>query len=140
MLPLPQEGSQAFARAQFAYKHLWVTPYEPREMFAAGDYPNQHGAAGGLPEYQQADRPLENEDLVLWYTFGAHHVVRPEDWPVMPVALRRVHAQAGRLLRRQPRPRHAAARRLPATPATGTRDMTTPRTAPGTATGTATRR
>ncbi len=24
--------------------------------------------------------------VVVWYTFGAHHVVRPEDWPVMPVA------------------------------------------------------
>jgi primary-amine oxidase len=24
-------------------------------------------------------------DLVLWHTFTAHHVVRPEDWPVMPV-------------------------------------------------------
>jgi len=23
--------------------------------------------------------------VVVWYTFGAHHVVRPEDWPVMPV-------------------------------------------------------
>jgi hypothetical protein len=22
---------------------------------------------------------------VLWHTFTAHHVVRPEDWPVMPV-------------------------------------------------------
>jgi primary-amine oxidase len=36
------------------------------------------------------DAPLENTGLVVWYTFGAHHVVRPEvrpeDWPVMPVA------------------------------------------------------
>jgi primary-amine oxidase len=86
VLPLQQEGSQAFSRAQFAYKHLWVTAYEPREMFAAGDYPNQHGSPGGLVEYQKADRPLENEDLVVWYSFGAHHVVRPEDWPVMPAS------------------------------------------------------
>ncbi|WP_433507053.1 primary-amine oxidase [Pseudonocardia halophobica] len=85
VLPLQQEGSQAFARAQFAYKHLWVTRYDPRENYAAGDYPNQHGSPGGLLEYQKADRPLENEDLVVWYSFGAHHVVRPEDWPVMPV-------------------------------------------------------
>lgn len=85
VLPLQQEGSQAFSRAQFAYKHLWVTPYAPGEMYAAGDYPNQHDAPGGLVEYQKADRPLENTDLVVWYSFGAHHVVRPEDWPVMPV-------------------------------------------------------
>ncbi|MCE3556045.1 primary-amine oxidase [Pseudonocardia sp. RS11V-5] len=84
VLPLQQEGSQAFARAQFAYKHLWVTRHDPGEMYAAGDYPNQHGSPGGLLEYQKADRPLENEDVVVWYSFGAHHVVRPEDWPVMP--------------------------------------------------------
>ncbi len=23
--------------------------------------------------------------MVLWFTFGTNHVVRPEDWPVMPV-------------------------------------------------------
>jgi primary-amine oxidase len=86
VLPLQQEGSQAFARAQFAYKHLWVTAYDPDEQFAAGNYPNQHGSPGGLLEYQKADRPLENTDVVVWYSFGAHHVVRPEDWPVMPVS------------------------------------------------------
>ncbi|MGD9987286.1 primary-amine oxidase [Pseudonocardia sp.] len=86
VLPLQQEGSQAFARAQFAYKHLWVTRYDPQERYAAGDYPNQHGSPGGLLEYQKADRPLENEDVVVWYSFGAHHVVRPEDWPVMPAS------------------------------------------------------
>jgi primary-amine oxidase len=86
VLPLQQEGSQAFSRAQFAYKHLWVTAYDPHEMFAAGDYPNQCENAGGLPEFVKSDRPLEDQDVVVWYSFGAHHVVRPEDWPVMPVS------------------------------------------------------
>ncbi|WP_406873755.1 hypothetical protein WHT83_10535 [Aminobacter sp. P9b] len=30
------------------------------------------------------DRPLVDEDLVLWHTFGVHHQVRPEDFPVQP--------------------------------------------------------
>ena len=72
-------------RAQFATKHLWVTAYDPDERFPAGDYPNQHPGGDGLPAWTAADRPLENTDLVLWHTFTAHHVVRPEDWPVMPV-------------------------------------------------------
>ena len=86
VLPLQGKGSQAWDRGQFAYKHLWVTPYEPSEMYAAGDYPNQNGRGGGLSEFVKADRSIEDQDLVVWYSFGAHHVVRPEDWPVMPVA------------------------------------------------------
>ncbi|MEZ5168952.1 MAG: hypothetical protein R2695_21595 [Acidimicrobiales bacterium] len=27
----------------------------------------------------------DGDDIVLWHTFGVTHLVRPEDWPVMPV-------------------------------------------------------
>ena len=77
--------AQVTRRAGFMTRHLWVTRYHPRERFAAGDYPNQHPGGAGLPAYVQDDEPLENTDVVVWYTFGAHHIVRPEDWPVMPV-------------------------------------------------------
>src|SRR3712207_8902009 len=60
-----------------------------RSLHAAGDYPNQHPGGAGLPAYAAQDRPLEDTDIVLWYTIGAHHVARPEDWPVMPVADRK---------------------------------------------------
>jgi primary-amine oxidase len=90
---VPGENVLAFAgpeaavtrRAAFMTKHLWVTRYDPRERYAAGDYPNQHPGGAGLPSYVEDDAPLDNAELVVWYTFGAHHVVRPEDWPVMPV-------------------------------------------------------
>ena len=76
-------------RAAFARHHLHVTPYEPGERYATGDYPYQHAGDAGLPVWTEADRPIENTDTVVWYTFGHHHVPRPEDWPVMPVAAAR---------------------------------------------------
>ncbi|HEY0687902.1 MAG TPA: primary-amine oxidase [Kribbella sp.] len=91
VLPLQQEDSQAYRRAGFAFKHLWVTAYDPGQRYAAGDYPNQNPGGGGLPDYTSGDRPLVDADVVLWYTFGAHHVVRPEDWPVMPVSYAGFH-------------------------------------------------
>ena len=39
----------------------------------------------GFPAGQGDDRPIENTDVVLWYTMGFHHVVRAEDWPVLPM-------------------------------------------------------
>jgi len=85
VVPMAHADSQQAPRSGFAHKHLWVTPYDPREKFAAGDYPNQHPGGEGLPAFTAGDRPVADTDLVVWYTFGAHHVVRPEDWPVMPV-------------------------------------------------------
>src|SRR5262245_9048458 len=85
ILPFASPESQVMRRAGFMTRHFWATRYDPREKYAAGDYPNQHPGGAGLPSYVRDDAPLENADLVVWYTFGAHHVVRPEDWPVVPV-------------------------------------------------------
>ena len=71
-------------RAGFTDFHLWVTPHDRQERYAAGLYPNQSKGGDGLPRWTSADRSIENTDIVLWYTMGLHHVVRAEDWPVMP--------------------------------------------------------
>ena len=83
MLASPE--SSVGRRAGFARHNLWVTPYRADERRAAGEYPNQHAGGDGLPRWTAADRSLVDTDVVLWYTFGVTHFVRPEDWPVMPV-------------------------------------------------------
>jgi primary-amine oxidase len=71
-------------RAGFTAAPLWVTAYDPEELYAAGPYPNQSKGGEGLPSYVKRHRSVDNADIVLWYTMGFHHVPRPEDWPVMP--------------------------------------------------------
>jgi primary-amine oxidase len=91
---IPGENSPAFVqpdaavmrRAGFAAHHLWVTPFDPKERYPTGDYPNQHPTGDGLPKWTAADRSLVNTDLVVWYVFSHNHVPRLEDWPVMPVS------------------------------------------------------
>ena len=82
---LADPSSSIASRAAFATKHLWVTPYDKKERYPAGDFVNQHPGNSGLPAYVVHDRNVEGEDLVLWHTFGLTHFPRPEDWPVMPV-------------------------------------------------------
>ncbi|PZF83794.1 tyramine oxidase [Jiangella anatolica] len=84
-LLLADPASATAHRAAFATRSLWVTRYDPDERFPAGDLVNQHPGGAGLPEYVAADRAIEDQDVVLWHTFGAVHYPRPEDWPVMPV-------------------------------------------------------
>ena len=86
ILPFAHPDASIIKRAGFMTRHLWVTPYAPDELSATGPYPNQHAGGAGLPEYTKNDRSVENTDLVLWYTLGYHHVPRPEDWPISPVA------------------------------------------------------
>lgn len=82
---LADPKSAIYKRAAFATKHLWVTPFDPEQLHAAGDYPNQNPGDDGLGVWTRADRPIESKDLVVWYNLGATHICRPEDWPIMPV-------------------------------------------------------
>jgi primary-amine oxidase len=90
---IPGDNSVPFAssnawwrkRAGFVEHHVWVTPFCENERFAAGDYPNQSSPGAGLIKWVEADRKIEDTDIVFWYTFGHTHIPRPEDYPVMPV-------------------------------------------------------
>jgi primary-amine oxidase len=85
VMPFAEPDATTCTRARFITKHLWVTPFDAQEKFAAGDYPNQHLGGAGLPEWTQANRNLVDTDIVVWYNFGAHHTARPEEWPIMSV-------------------------------------------------------
>ena len=83
--PLPTFSSPQSAsvtrRAAFMTRQLWVTAYDPEEMHAAGRYPNQSSGGDGLPAWTAADRPLDGADLVVWHSFGLHHIPAPRGFP-----------------------------------------------------------
>jgi primary-amine oxidase len=84
-VPFALPDSWVRKRAGFLNAHVWVTPYDAAQMYAAGMYPNQSKGTDGLAKWASADLPVENRDVVLWYVMGITHNPRPEDWPVMPV-------------------------------------------------------
>lgn len=84
--PLASPNAWWRKRARFVDHHVWVTPHNPEERYGAGDYPNQSRGGDGLSRWTEQDRPIEDVDVVLWYTFGHTHIPRPEDYPVMPTA------------------------------------------------------
>jgi primary-amine oxidase len=84
-VPYLQPDSPIRQRAGFINHHFWATAFDPAERHAAGEYPNQSdpAQAQGLPTWTKANRSLEGQDVVAWYTFGITHIPRPEEWPVM---------------------------------------------------------
>ena len=84
-LLLADSESDIHKRATFTTKHLWVTAYDPAELYPAGDFVNLHPGGAGLPQWVAADRDIDGTDIVLWHTFGLTHFPRVEDWPIMPV-------------------------------------------------------
>jgi primary-amine oxidase len=84
-VPYLQPESPIRQRAGFINHHFWATAFDPAEQHAAGEFPNQSEPGQGLPAWTKANRSLEGQDVVAWFTFGVTHVPRPEEWPVMSV-------------------------------------------------------
>jgi primary-amine oxidase len=83
-LPFLHPDSPVGKRAGFMFKHFWATRFAADELYPAGLFPNQHHGGDGLPAWTAANRSLDNENIVVWYTLNYHHLPRPEDWPVQP--------------------------------------------------------
>jgi primary-amine oxidase len=79
------EGSLIRKKAGFLNHQLWVTQYNENETYPAGKYPASNKIYDGLPEWTANNRAISNNDVVVWYVAGITHIVRPEEWPVMPV-------------------------------------------------------
>jgi primary-amine oxidase len=89
-------------RGGFTEHMLWTTPYDPAQLYAAGDYPTGNPAVDGLPAWTKANRRIDNTDIVAWYTMGFHHIPRPEDWPIMPVSWHSFRLQPVGFFKRNP--------------------------------------
>ena len=90
-LPILPPDTPTGRRAAFMYKHFWATQFAQDERYPAGMYPNQDAGTDGLQEWTKANRQLEGEDVVVWYTLNFHHMPRPEDYPVQPVVYAGFH-------------------------------------------------
>lgn len=90
-LPLLHSSAPVAKRAGFMFKHFWATQYADGELYAAGQFPNQHKGGDGLPKWVKKNRSLKQKNIVVWYTLNYHHLPRPEDWPVQPTVYAGFH-------------------------------------------------
>ena len=88
VLPVRAARSRAARRARLRRQpRLGDAATHPTSGIAAGDYPNQHAGGDGLPRLGQARTARSRTRTSSSGTRSDHHhIPRPEDWPVMPVA------------------------------------------------------
>ncbi|KAI5461030.1 copper amine oxidase [Mariannaea sp. PMI_226] len=80
-----------YKRAEFADHNIYVTKYQPNQLYAAGQYTNQSRGGTGVRAWASLEDHVVDEDIVVWVQFGINHIPRIEDFPVMPVEILKVH-------------------------------------------------
>ncbi|ORY17462.1 copper amine oxidase [Clohesyomyces aquaticus] len=90
-LILAHPSSYHAKRSEFGAHAVWVTRYSDEELFASGVHTMQSLGGEGIASWiknrqedEKAQTAVQNEDIVVWHTFGSTHNPRIEDWPVMP--------------------------------------------------------
>lgn len=81
--PLFTKTDSVLKRAEFISNHVFVTPYKSDELYSEGKYP-AHNKDTGLGLWTQQNRLIQNIDTVVWLTTGTTHVMRAEEFPIMP--------------------------------------------------------
>ncbi|WRT64903.1 uncharacterized protein IL334_001842 [Kwoniella shivajii] len=97
-------GSLVWNRAPFARQNMFVTAYSDDEKFPSEVHINQNpgGKDFGSQQWINRDDDIVNKDIVCWPCFGVTHISRPEDWPIMPVEILRVHLKPSGFFDRNP--------------------------------------
>ncbi|WWC67794.1 uncharacterized protein I206_101707 [Kwoniella pini CBS 10737] len=101
---LGKPGSLVWNRAPFARQNMFVTTYSDDEKFPSDIHINQNpgGKDFGSQSWINRDDDIVNKDIVCWPCFGVTHISRPEDWPIMPVEILRVHLKPSGFFDRNP--------------------------------------
>jgi primary-amine oxidase len=82
--PFAAPGTVLRNKAGFLDHQFWVTQYNEEEEYPAGKYPASNKVYDGIKQWTAKNRAIGDNDVVCWYVAGITHIVRPEEWPVMP--------------------------------------------------------
>ncbi|WVF71054.1 hypothetical protein IAT40_005851 [Kwoniella sp. CBS 6097] len=101
---LAKPGSMVWNRAPWARQNMFVTAYSDDEKFPSDVHVNQNpgGKDFGSQQWINRNDDIVNKDIVCWPCFGVTHISRPEDWPIMPVEILRIHLKPAGFFDRNP--------------------------------------